>query len=203
MTPPPALLHLALQQTHEEIFEPDSVSEAPLVRFSAYAAHHRIFGWVRLRADRLTDLLNSHDELLLSDVEIEDLDDGTRRHEDSDRIAIRDLVAVHASGPRGDDALRHRTRAHAIVIRADSYLMAGHLHVEPGVDPIESLRSRPSMVPLTDAWIEYWPDGSPRRHGVGTIIVNRGAVDTIDLVTDDDLIDGILLPLPGPRIASA
>ena len=79
MTPPPALLHFALQQTHEEIFEPDSVSEAPLVRFSAYAAHHRIFGWVRLRADRLTDLLNTHDELLLSDVEIEDLDDGTRR----------------------------------------------------------------------------------------------------------------------------
>jgi hypothetical protein len=203
MTPPPALLHLALQQTHEEIFEPDSVSEAPLVRFSAYAAHHRIFGWVRLRADRLTDLLNSHDELLLSDVEIEDLDDGSRRHEDSDRIAIRNLVAVHASGPRGDDALRHRTRAHAIVIRAHSYLMAGHLHVEPGVDPIESLRSRPSMVPLTDAWIEYWPDGSPRRHGVGTIIVNREAVDTIDLVTDDDLIDGILLPPPVPRIASA
>ena len=79
MTPPPTLLHLPLQQTNEEIFEPDSVSEAPLVRFSAYAAHHRIFGWVRLRADRLTDLLNAHDELLLSDVEIEDLDDGTRR----------------------------------------------------------------------------------------------------------------------------
>lgn len=203
MTPPPSLLHLTLQQTHEEIFEPDSVSEAPLVRFSAYAAHHRIFGWVRLRADRLTDLLNTHDELILSDVEIEDLDDGTRRSSEENRVAIRDLLAVHAAGPRGDDALRHRTRAHAVVIRAGSYLIAGHLHVEPGIDPIESLQRRPAMVPLTDAWLEYWPDGAPRRHGVGTIIVNREAADTIELVTDDDLIDGILQPPATPRAVSA
>ncbi len=203
MTPPPALLHLPLQQTHEEIFEPDSVSEAPLVRFSAYASHHRIFGWVRLRADRLTDLLNIHDELLLSDVEIENLDDGTRHRSASSRVAIRDLLAVHASGPRGDDALRHRTRAHAIVVRAGSYLIAGHLHVEPGADPLESLLRRAAMVPLTDAWLEYWPDGSPRRHGVGTIIVNREAADTIELVTDDDLVDGTLRPLSSPRPASA
>jgi hypothetical protein len=194
MTPPPALLHLALQQTHEEIFEPDSVSEAPLVRFAAYAAQHRISGWVRLHADRLTDLLNAHDGLLLSDVEIENLDDGTRRSSGHNRVAIRDLLAVHAAGPRGDDSLRHRTRAHAIVIHAGRYLVAGHLHVEPGADPLESLHRRPAMVPLTDAWLEYWPDGSPRRHGVGTIIVNREAADTIELVTDDDLVDGLLQP---------
>lgn len=203
MTPPPALLHLPLQQTHEEIFEPDSVSEAPLVRFSAYAAHQRISGWVRLRADRLTDLLNTHDELLLSDVEVEDLDDGERHGSERRRVAIRDLTAVHAAGPRGDDALRHRTRAHAIVIRAGSYLIAGHLHVEPGADPLRSLRGRPAMVPLTDAWLEYWPDGSPRRHGIGTIIVNREAVDTIELVTDDDLVDGLLRPLARAEGASA
>ncbi len=202
MTPPPALLHLPLQQTHEEIFEPDSVSETPLVRFAAYAAHHRILGWVRLRADRLTDLLNSHDELLLSDVEIENLDDGTRLGADQSQVAIRDLLAVHAAGPRGDDTLRHRTRAHAIVIRSGSYLIAGHLHVEPGADPLESLRTRPAMVPLTDAWLEYWPDGSPRRHGVGTIIVNRETADTIELVTDDDLIDGSLPPPGKPLPAS-
>jgi hypothetical protein len=203
MTPPPAPLHLTLQRTHEEIFEPDSVSEAPLVRFSAYAAHHRIFGSVRLHADRLTDLLNTHDDLLLSDVEIEDLDEGSRRSSDESRVAIRDLIAVFASGPRGDGALRHRTRAHAVVIRAASYLIAGHLHVEPGIDPIESLRRRPAMIPLTDAWLEYWPDGSPRRHGAGTIIFNRDAADTIELVTDDDLIEGILQPFTAPRAASA
>jgi hypothetical protein len=88
------------------------------------------------------------------------------------------------------------------VVRAGSYLIAGHLHAEPGADPLESLRRRPAMVPLTDAWLEYWPDGSPRRHGVGTIIVNREAADTIELVTDDDLVEGLLTPHSRPCSAS-
>src|SRR5471030_2316161 len=51
-------LYLILQPTPEEVFEPDSVADAPLVRFIAYGLQERVFGWVRLRADRLTDLLN-------------------------------------------------------------------------------------------------------------------------------------------------
>ena len=203
MTPPPNQLHFVLQRTFEEIFEPDSVSEAPLVRFSAYASRHRIFGWVRLRADRLTDLLNAHDELLLTGVEIEDLEDGTRHGSEMVHVATRELVAVHATGPRGADAFRHRTRAHAVAIRAGPYLVAGHLHAEPGADPLESIRRRPSMVPLTDAWLEYWLDGTPRRHGVGTIVVNREAADSIQLVTDDDLVDGLLQPSLAPMTAFA
>jgi hypothetical protein len=199
MTPPPNPLHFALQRTFEEVFEPDSVSDAPLVRFSAYASHHRIFGWVRLRAERLTDLLNTHDELLLSDVEIENLADGTRHSSETIQVATRQLVAVHAAGPRGDEALRRRTRAHPVAIWTGCYLVAGHLHAEPGIEPLESMRHRPAMVPLTDAWLEYWSDGTPRRHGVGTIIVNREVADAIELVTDDDLIDGLLQPRPAPK----
>ncbi len=195
MTPSPRPLHFELQRTFEEIFEPDSVTEAPLVRLSAFAAHHRIFGWVRLRADRLTDLLNAHDGLVLTDVEIEDLDSGARHHADRIQVATLELVAVHAAGPRGDEALRHRTRSHPVAVRIGSYLVGGHLHTDPGSDPLESLRHRPPMVPLTDAWLEYWADEIPQRHGIGTIIVNRDAADSIELVTDDALIEGLLAPL--------
>ncbi len=194
MTPPSTPLHFVLHRTSEEIFEPDSVTEVPLVRFSAFAAHHRIYGWVRLRADRLTDLLNAHDGLVLTDVEIEDLETGVRHHSDVIQVSTRELVAVHAAGPRGDEALRHRTRSHPVVVRIGSYLVGGHLHADPGVDPLESLQLRPAMVPLTDAWLEYWTHGSPRRHGIGTIIVNRDAADSMELVTDDALIEGILQP---------
>ncbi len=204
MTQPPNPLHFTLQRTFEEAYEPDSVSEAPLVRFSAYASHHRIFGWVRLRADRLTDLLNAHDELLLSDVDVEDLDDGTRHFSESIQVATRELVAVHAGGPRGNEALRRRTRAYAVAVRTGPYLVAGHLHADPGTDPLESMRRRPAMVPLTDAWLEYWSGGAtPRRHGVGTIIVNREAADAIQLVTDDDLVDGLLPANWIPKDSSA
>ena len=109
-------LSVTLQPSSEEVYEPDAVSETPLVRFVAYGDHQRVFGWVRLRADRLTDLLNAHEELHLVDVEIESLLDGTTRSAEEIVINCRELVAVLASGPRGDLALRQRTRSHPIGI---------------------------------------------------------------------------------------
>lgn len=191
-----ARLQFLLQRTPEEVFEPDFVGEAPLVRFVAYAREHRLFGWVHLRAERLTDLLNAHRELELADVEIESLEDGRVRAADRVVIDVRELVAVHASGPRGDAALRRRTRSHPIALQCGSYLIGGHLHAEPGLDPVRSFRERPGMVPLTDAWIEHWSGGRRTKHAIGTIITNRAAVDWVRQVTDDELADGTLRPRP-------
>lgn len=196
-TPPPGRLHIALQRTGEEVFEPDSVAEAPLIRFAAYDHDHRVFGWVRLRADRLTDLLNDHDELLLSNVEIESLESGSTRSADEILVRCCDLVAVHASGPRGVESLRHRTRTHPIAVQAGNFLIGGHLHAAPGEAPLASVQERPVMVPLTDAWIEYWSGPERTKHSIGTIIVNRAQADWIRLVTDEDLADGMLRPTPG------
>lgn len=194
-------LHFILQRTPEEVFEPDSVGEAPLVRFVAYAGEHRLFGWVHLRAERLTDLLNTHRELELSDVEIESLEDGRVRAVDRVVVDVHELVAVHASGPRGAASLRHRTRSHPIALQCGSYLIGGHLHVEPGLDPVHSFRERPGMVPLTDAWIEHWSGGQRTRHAIGTIIANRAAVDWVRAVTDEELLDGAIQPQPAGQPA--
>jgi hypothetical protein len=191
---PTGRLALVLQNTFEEVFEPDSVSDAPLVRFIAYGRQDRVFGWVRLRADRLTDLLNAHEELHLADVDIESLEDGVTRSVDEVLVRRRELVAVQASGPRGDEAHRQPTRSHPIAVQAGNYLIGGHLHAVPGTDPIASARDRPPMFPLTDAWIEYWSDGERTLQSVGTIIVNRDQTDWIRVVTDDDLIEGQLRP---------
>lgn len=203
MTPasPRTRLHFVLQRTYEEVFEPDSVAEAPLVQFNAYAPSHRIFGWVRLRADRLTDLLNAHEEILLTDVEIESLGDGRRGSEDEVLIVTRELVAVHAAGPRGDTTLRRRTRTHPVAIQSGKYLIGGHLHAEPGADPLVSVRQRPAMVPLTDAWIEYWSGDRHTCHGIGTILVNREAADWIRVVTEDELLEDFLRPTPASAAA--
>jgi hypothetical protein len=191
-TPPTGRLDLLLQTTFEEVFEPDSVSDAPLVRFIAYGRHHRIYGWIRLQADRLTDLLNAHQELRLADVEVESLEDGVTRSADEVLVRRAELVAVQAAGPRGDEARRRTTRSHPIAVQAGSYLIGGHLHAVPGDDPIASAHDRPPMFPLTDAWIEYWSDGERMLQSVGTIIVNRDQSDWIRAVTDEDLIDGQL-----------
>jgi hypothetical protein len=191
---PSGPLYLILQPTSEEVFEPDAVADAPLVRFMAYGAHHLVFGWVRLRADRLTDLLNAHEELHLAEVEIESLDDGIKKSVDEIIIHRRELIAVHATGPRGDQARRQRTRSHPIAIQSGSYLIGGHLHTDPGADPMASVGGRPTMVPLTDAWIEYWSGGERKHQSTGTIVVNRDRADWMRLVTDEDLIEGGLRP---------
>ncbi len=188
-------LLLALQRLPEDVYEPGFVAEAPLVRFVAYADQGRIAGWVRLRADRLTDLLNAHEELLLTDADVEDLVGGTTQTVDALTVRRGDLVAVHASGPRGDEARRRPTRTHAIAIESGRFLICGLLHAPVGADPRVDLAARPPMVPLTDAWIEYWSDGRHRRDlAVGTLVVNRERADAVWWVTESDLADELLSP---------
>jgi len=192
---PPARLCLALQRGPEDVFEPDFGADAPLVRFVAFADQERMFGWVRLRADRLTDLLNAHDELLLTDVEIEDLVDGVTRACDTLVVRRRDLVAVHASGPRGDEARRRPTRTHPIAVQSGSFMIGGNLHAPVGVDPLVDFYERPPMVALTDAWIEFWSDGQHRVDlGIGTLVVNRDRADVVRPATADDLAEGLVRP---------
>ena len=183
-----------MEQTDEEIFEPGAIAHVPLIRFAAYVADRRVFGWVRLDANRLTDLLNTHDELHLLDVALETLPNGWPGTVDEVIIRRRDLIAVQASGPRGDPDRRQSTQTHPIAIQSGAYIIGGYLHVPSGVDPIASTRSRPAMIPLTDALIEYWANGRRQHQSIGTIIVNRDKVDWIRVVTHDDLIEGLLRP---------
>ena len=191
---PPSRLQLVMERSDEEIFEPGAIMEAPLIRFAAYVASQRVFGWVRLDTDRLTDLLNAHDELHLFDVGLESLPNGWPGTVDEIVIHRRDLIAVHASGPRGNTDRREATQTHPIAIQSGSYLIGGYLHVPPGMDPIASARSRPAMIPLTDALIEFWAHGRREHQSIGTIIVNRDRADWIRVVTHDDLIEGMLRP---------
>lgn len=187
-------MQLVLQRTAEEVFEPDAVPDAPLVRFAAYGVHQRVFGWVRLHADRLTDLLNAHDELQLVDVELESFANGLTGTVDEVVIRRRDLIAVQASGPRGVEGRRLTTRTHPIAIQSGNYLIGGYLHVPPGAKPIDSVWERPAMIPLTDALIEYWLHGKRAHQAIGTIVVNRDLADWIRVVTHEDLLEGQLRP---------
>jgi hypothetical protein len=192
--PPPSRLELVLQRTPEEAYEPDLVAEAPLIRFAAFGPHERLFGWVRLDADRVTDMLNAHDELSLVNVELEHLPNGLIGVIDEIVIHRTNLVAVHARGPRGNVEQRRTTRTHPVAIKAGNYLIGGYLHVPPGTNPTAMVYERPPMIPLTDALIEYWVHGKRQHQSAGTLVVNRDATDWIRVVTHDDLIDGVRPP---------
>lgn len=192
--PDQAPLRLVLERVQEDLHEPEFVTEVPLVGFAAFAADKRVFGWVRLGADRLTDLLNAHEEVRLVHVDVEDLRTGETRAVDQVVVQRRDLVAVQASGPRGDPNRRQRTRAHPLAVQSGPYLITGFLHAAPGVAPLADVAARPPMVPLTSACVEYWADGARRRQWVGTIVFNRALADWIEPVAVEDLEFGEIVP---------
>src|SRR5262245_62158739 len=99
-------LSLHLDSVAEDVFEPEFVAAAPLVRFEAFLPGERLFGWVHLDAGRLTDLLNAHNALHLFQATFESLVDGTTRQVEEVVVPRSSLVCVSVNGPRGDPALR-------------------------------------------------------------------------------------------------
>lgn len=187
-------LLLDLDARGEDVFEPGFVPDGPLLQFEAFTGDARLFGSIRLEFDRLTDLLNAHRALQLHEATFEKLRDGSTRKADEVIVPRSQLVAVLATGPRGDPALRRWTRSHPVAVQSGAFLIAGHAHALPAIDVIRNINERPPMVPLTDAWIEYWPDGKLERQWIGTIIFNRDLATWIRLVDEEELEFGRLRP---------
>jgi hypothetical protein len=182
---------LVLEREPETPHEPDSVADAPLVGFDAFLPDHRVYGWVRLTADRLTDILNAHAKLTLVNAQLERLEDGRVEWREHLRLERRGLLAVRAGGPRGDPARRQQLRLHPLVVQSGPYLIGGFAHARHGVGPIEEIESRPPMIPLSTGWIEHWAGGQRHRQWAGTILFNRLLVDAIELVSEADLEFGV------------
>ena len=179
-----AVLTLEMEPRVEDIHEPEFAAYAPLVSFEAFLPAQRLFGWVRLDAGRLTDLLNAHELIRLTNVHVEEHRDGGTIPADETVIPRTEIAAVVASGPRGDPVLRVPTTPHAVIIEAGTYRIGGHVHAPPGVDPIDRWRQEGPMIPLTDAWLDYRSGGEERRAAKATVIVNRESVTRVTLLTD-------------------
>lgn len=157
------------------------------VEFVAYGEDCHLSGYTRMNTDRLTDMLNDHDEYQLVDVLVEGLADGAAV-EVAEVIVRRDeLFLVHATGPRGNQDRRRRTRLHPVAIQMGPYHLRGYVHTLPGADPVQAIRRRNPMVPLTDAWIEFGSAAGRQRRRVGTVVVNREQVDWIVPAIDEEI----------------
>lgn len=163
------------------------VPTASEIEFAAYTEDCRIFGFLVVEGERLSDWLNERDEYELIDVLVVALDDG--RSTESRTLTVRrdDLLAVRGTGPRGNAARRSRMRPSPITLLTGPYTIHGYLHAPPGANPLLAIRRRPPMVPLTEAWIEYASGGDLRRARVGTIIVNHDVLDWIRLSREEEV----------------
>lgn len=185
-----APLRIAFRRSEAPVEESAPITPAPAVpevEFVAYGEDCLLSGHARLDADRLTDMLNQYDEYLLVDVLAEPFAEGRPVEVREILIKRDDLYLVHATGPRGSEARRHRTRAHPLAFQLGPYHVRGYFHALPGADPISAFRRRKPMVPLTDAWIEYAANGLRTRRRVSAVVINREQVDWVVPALDEQI----------------
>jgi hypothetical protein len=151
----------------------------PSIEFVAYSTSERLSGRIRLDSARLTDMLNAHVEFVLVDALAERLPDGGSMVVPEILLKRHELALVRVGGPRGDRTRRVKTAQHHIVLRSGRYIVAGKIHSALGQDPLAALRSRGSMVPLTDAAILFRSGSDIVEEGSGTIVVNRDLVEWV------------------------
>jgi len=150
--------------------------------FVAYGEDCILSGEAVLDADRLTDMLNDHDEYQLAMVRVERFDGGDPLDVAEIVVPREEIMLVHAAGPRGDAARRHRTSPQHLAIKMGPYQVRGFFHALPGADPVDALHRRKTMVPLTNARIGYAFRGDRRETRVETLIINREHVEWVTRV---------------------
>jgi hypothetical protein len=156
-------------------------------RITVYAEDCVVSASIDLGQARLSDLLNDRVDHQLTDVEVTSLEDGHRVELPELVIAGDDILAVDATGPRGNPEKRRRTRQHPIVAKVGPYVVRGYFHALPGADPLASFGRRAPFVALTDAWLEFSIVDQVLRPYSGTLLVNRDAADWIDTAADDEV----------------
>lgn len=150
-----------------------------------YTGDSLAFGYLPLSAGRVTDLMNDHDSFEFVDAHIESIDDGHGLDLRSVAILREEIFAAAVAGPRGDPRHRKRTRSVPIELRVGPYDVRGNIHVAPGTDPIISFRNRRTMVPLTEATVEWdAPDGRQVARWE-TVVVNRLLTEWISTARRD------------------
>ena len=154
----------------------------------AFTADRRISATIPLADDRLSDMLNSVPRIVMRNATIQDLvADAVPRNADV-TLAVGSIVAVVATGRRGNETRRHRTDLRLARVGLVRFVVAGSLHVPAGsVDPLASndpavvLAGRDVLVPLTDASIAYDLGRRPTTETHETILINRTHATWIDL----------------------
>jgi hypothetical protein len=182
-------------ETGEPGAHPGAAVLYPMVDFVAYAEDCILSGRLRLRSERLTDMLNDHEEFHLIDVMVQSLVQPEAVEVKEVLVARDELLVVHATGPRGNQARRTRTRQTYVAAAVGPYEVRGHLHAIPFLDAVAAFHRRSPMVPLTDAVVDYPMGGEWRRQRFSTIIVNRAAISHIvESIEHDGTVRDMTLP---------
>ncbi len=158
-----------------------------LVPFIGYALGRRFIGYVECGDERLTDMMNRSESVIVREAFVESFEDDTVTNLGDGEVDRSILYAVEAAGGRLDGARRIHTIRHRLQVQLGPYTALGLLHSSPGQLPLPHLHSRGPMIPLSDATIGFASRGGLQLRDVGTLIVNRDMLDWVRASEDEAL----------------
>jgi hypothetical protein len=158
------------------------------IEFMGFSGDCIVYGRMTLTADRLTDELNAAESFRLEGVTLEDIGDGHAIVLPELVVDQADLFAAIATGPRGNESRRVRTRTVRMQLSLGPFMVLGNLHTQPGADPLTSVMRRSPMIPLTNATIAFAREGFVIARDAETLLVNRNLADQIRPTGDEALL---------------
>ena len=156
------------------------------ISFTAYADDSIIRGELLLGGDRLSDFIAQDGSFDIERVSVEALDDGRLLTVESATISRDDLVAITASGPRGNAARRVHTRPHATRMKVGQYEVVGYLHAPPSGHPYSGVLRRP-VLPATSVVMRYQIAGRPIELAYDALLLNPTKIDWLAAASDEDV----------------
>ncbi|MGA3058255.1 MAG: hypothetical protein ABSE70_09530 [Candidatus Limnocylindrales bacterium] len=156
-----------------------------LIPFIGYSLGRRYIGYVECEGERLTDLLNRLESVVIREAFVESFEDDTVTNLGDGEVDRSTLYVVEASGDRGEGARRIHTVRHRLQVQLGPYTALGLLHALPGQMPLPYLHSRGPMIPLSDATLAFTSRSTMNLKDVGTLIVNRDLLDWVRASEDD------------------
>lgn len=157
-----------------------------LIPFIGYALNRRFIGYVECENDRLSDVLNRSESIVIREAFVESFDDDTVMNLGDGEIDRGILYAVEAeAGGRGEGSRRIHTIRHRLQVQLGPYSALGLLHSLPGQMPLPHLSARGPMIPLSDATIGFSCRGGLQLRDAGTLIINRDMIDWVRANEDE------------------
>ena len=164
------------------------------VAFTAYAEDAIVRGELLLDGDRLSDFIPQDGPFEIERVMVEALDDGRTVSVARTTIARSDLVAITASGPRGNRARRVRTRPHPARAQAGPFEIVGYVHAPPSAHPFSGVLRR-RVLPMTSAVVRYRIGGRAVTQEHDALLLNPDKVEWLESASDEELGIGATLEL--------
>ena len=158
-----------------------------LIPFIGYALARRFIGYVECDGDRLTDVLNRSESVIIRETYVESFEDDTVVNLGDGEVDRSILYAIETAGAGGEVTRRIHTIRHRLQVQVGPYTALGLLNSLPGQLTLPNLHSHGPMIPLSDATIGFNCRGTVRLRDVGTLIVNRDLIDWVRASDDEAL----------------